>query len=151
MRTGIRIGVDVGSVRIGIARSDPSGTLAVPVTTVKRGKGDIEAVAELVEEYEALEVLVGLPLAMRGQKGPAANIATEFARNLAQVVSPKAVKLVDERLTTVQAQQGLTQVGRSTRQSRSIVDQAAAVIIVQHVLDAERENGVELGTTVGIE
>lgn len=151
MRTGIRIGVDVGSVRIGIARSDPSGTLAVPVTTVKRGKGDIDAVAALVEEYEALEVLVGLPLAMRGQKGPAANIAMEFAGNLARQVSPKPVKLVDERLTTVQAQQGLTQVGRSTRQSRSIVDQAAAVIIVQHVLDAERENGVELGTTVGIE
>lgn len=151
MRTGVRIGVDVGSVRIGVARSDATGTLAVPVTTVPRGPGDVAKITELVQEYDALEILVGLPLGLKGKDGKAANIAREFARELAVSVSPKLVKLVDERLTTVQAQQGLTQAGRSTRQSRSVVDQAAAVIIVQHVLDAEQTNGVELGTTVGIE
>jgi putative Holliday junction resolvase len=149
MRTGVRIGIDVGSVRVGIARSDASGMLAVPVETLKRDKRLLDAVAGIVQEYEALEVLVGLPLGMSGTPGKAAAIATEFARELAPAVAPTPVKLVDERLTTVQAQRGLREVGKTTRQSRSTVDQAAAVIIVQHALDAEQRTGAPLGTTVG--
>ncbi|MFT6565194.1 MAG: putative Holliday junction resolvase [Actinomycetes bacterium] len=150
MRTGVRIGIDVGSVRVGIARSDATGTLAVPVQTVKRDGQIFKAVADLAQEYEALEILVGLPLGMSGQRGKAAAIASDFAAELAPTVAPTPVKLVDERLTTVQAQRGLHDAGKTTRQSRSTVDQAAAVIIVQHALDAEQRTGTPLGTTVGI-
>ena len=148
MRVGVRIGIDVGSVRVGIARSDSSGTLAVPIETLKHDKRLIHAVAGIVGEYEALEVLVGLPLSMSGNPGKAAAIATEFATELAPAIAPIPVKLVDERLTTVQAQRGLQDAGKTTRQSRSSVDQAAAVIIVQHALDAEQRTGTPLGTTV---
>jgi len=148
MRLGVRIGIDVGSVRVGIARSDASGTLAVPVETLKRDSRLLDAVAHTVTEYEAIEVLVGFPLSMSGKPGKAASIATEFADELAPRIAPVPVKLVDERLTTVQAQRGLHEVGKTTRQSRFTVDQAAAVIIVQHALDAERRSGTPLGTTV---
>lgn len=150
MRTGVRIGIDVGSVRVGIARSDATGTLAVPVQTVKRDGQIFKAVADLAQEYGALEILVGLPLGMSGHRGKAAAIASDFAAELAPTVAPTPVKLVDERLTTVQAQRGLHDAGKTTRQSRSTVDQAAAVIIVQHALDAEQRTGTPLGTTVGI-
>ncbi len=148
MRLGVRIGIDVGSVRVGLARSDASGTLAVPVQTLKRDQRLTEEVAAIVREYEALEVLVGLPLSMSGQRGKAATIAEDFAAELAPVVAPIPVKLVDERLTTVQAQRGMQAAGKTTRQSRSAIDQAAAVIIVQHALNAEQRSGTPLGTTV---
>jgi putative holliday junction resolvase len=148
VRTGVRIGIDVGSVRVGVARSDATGTLAVPVTTLKRDKQLIGNVVSLVTEYEALEVLIGLPLGMSGTVGNAAQVASDFAAQLAPAVAPTPVKLIDERLTTVQAQRGLHETGKTTRQSRSTVDQAAAVIIVQHALDAEQRTGEPLGTTV---
>jgi putative Holliday junction resolvase len=148
VRSGVRIGVDVGSVRIGVARSDPGGTLAVPVETVKRGKGDLDAIVALAQGYEALEILVGLPLGLSGKPGGAAEIAARFAAELALKATPIPVRLVDERLTTVQAQRGFKESGVTTRQGRSIVDQAAAAIIVQHALDSERQTGEPLGTTV---
>lgn len=148
MRTGVRLGVDVGSVRIGVARSDPSGTLAVPVETVRRGKGDVGQIVRLAAEYEALEVLVGHPLSMSGQPGKAAAIAVDFAEQLAAALPSLDIKLVDERLTTVQAQRGMQDSGVTTRQGRDRIDQAAAVIIVQHALEFERQNGEALGTTV---
>lgn len=148
MRPGIRFGVDVGSVRVGVARSDASGSLAVPVATLRRGKGDLAALVTLVAEYEPLEVLVGMPLSMSGQPGKAAALATRYAEALAEAIAPIPVLMVDERLSTVQAQRGLHEAGRTTRQGRSVVDQAAAVIIVQHALDAERATGEPLGTNV---
>lgn len=148
MRSGVRIGVDVGQVRVGVARSDPFGTLAVPVETLKRGKTDIAAIGAFAIEYEALEVLVGLPLSLSGKRGKAADIAIEYAATLAEYIAPIPVRLVDERLTTVQAQRGLKESGITTRQGRAVVDQAAAVIIVQHALESERKSGEPLGTTV---
>jgi putative Holliday junction resolvase len=138
----------VGSVRIGVARSDPSGTLAVPVETVRRGKGDVAQIVRLAAEYEALEILVGHPLSMSGQPGKAAAIAVDFAEQLAAALPSLDIKLVDERLTTVQAQRGMQDSGVTTRQGRDRIDQAAAVIIVQHALEFERQNGEALGTTV---
>ena len=149
MRSGVRIGVDVGSVRIGVARSDATGMMAVPVVTVKRGPGDIREIVALVAEYEAIEVLVGLPRSLNGNEGPAAQIARDFAEKLAECVDEIAVRLVDERLSTTQAHRDLRDSGKTTRQSRSIVDQAAAVIIVQQALDAERNSGLPHGITVG--
>lgn len=150
MRRGVRIGIDVGRVRVGVARSDPDGTLAVPVETLARGAGDIKSIVSLVAEYEAIEILVGLPLSLSGNEGPAAAGAREYAHELALAADPVPVRLIDERLSTTQAQRGLSEAGRSTRQSRSVVDQAAAVIIVQHALEAERAAGRPIGTTVGI-
>lgn len=150
MRHGVRIGIDVGAVRVGVARSDPDGQLAVPVETLARGRGDISSIVALVAEYEAIEVVVGLPISMSGTEGPAAVNAREYAEELAIAAAPVPVRLVDERLSTTQAQRGLAAAGRSTRQSRSIVDQAAAVIIVQHALEAERAAGGPIGQTVRI-
>ncbi len=148
MRPGVRIGVDVGSVRVGVARSDPAGTLAVPVETLKRGNSDISTICDLVQEYEALEILVGLPLGLSGKPGLAAETARDYAKELALRVSPTPVKLVDERLSTVQAERGFKESGITTRQGRAFVDQAAAVIIVQHALESERRTGEPPGTTV---
>jgi putative holliday junction resolvase len=148
VRRGIRIGIDVGSVRIGVARSDPEGMLAVPVETVPRGRGDIQAIVGLVSDYEAIEVLVGFPLGMNGKPGKAAAIAEQFAATLAQALPLISVRLVDERLTTVQAQRGLKSAGISTRQGRNVIDQAAAAIILQYALDAERAAGEPIGTIV---
>lgn len=141
MRAGVRIGVDVGTVRIGVARSDASGTLAVPVETVRRGEGDLARIGELVVEHGAIEVIVGLPLGMDGRRGAASRAAADFARALAPVIAPVPIRLVDERLSTVSASRDLRAAGRTARTGRSVVDQAAAVVIVQYAVDAERATG----------
>lgn len=133
-RPGVRLCVDVGSVRIGIARSDASGTLAVPLEAVRAGAESVAAVASLVEEWSAVEVIVGYPLTMRGEEGSAALIARDWATELSERVSIP-VRLVDERLSTVQAQRALHAGGRSTRQSRSVIDSASAVMVLQAELD----------------
>ncbi len=145
MRRGVRIGIDVGSVRVGVARSDPNGVLAVPVVTLARGDADIAGIQELVVEYDALEVLVGLPIGMDGREGQAAMTAREYAGALATAISPTPVRLVDERLTTVTASRALRDSGRTAKNSRSVVDQAAAVVIVEHALDSERSSGAAPG------
>lgn len=145
MRRGVRIGVDVGSVRIGVARSDMDGILAVPVSTVPRGEGDLVAVLEIAREWEALEIIVGLPLGMDGREGPAAAICREFATDLSVLAAPIPVRLVDERLSTVSAHKSMASAGRNSRGRRNVVDQQAAVIIVQSALDSERSSGREPG------
>lgn len=151
VRPGVRLGIDVGSVRIGVARSDPQGTLAVPVETVDRRLGDEVAVARicaLATEYDALEIVVGLPLSMRGEVGPAARAAQDFATEIGARLPDIEVRLVDERLTTVSAQRSLHDSGRTHRKSRSVIDQAAAVIVVQHALEIERATGEPAGQAV---
>jgi putative Holliday junction resolvase len=135
-------------VRIGVARTDPSGVLAVPVETVARGEGDLARIAQIVHEHEALEVVVGLPLSLSGRPGPAAAAAREFAGELVPVVAPVPVRLVDERLSTVSATHGLRAAGRTARSGRAVVDQAAAVVIVQYAVDSERATGVAPGSVV---
>jgi len=137
MRSGVRLGVDVGTVRVGVARSDLHGMLATPVETVKRGSGDIARVLALATELEAVEIVVGLPLALSGRETASTDDARGFARRLAQKGSI-AVRLVDERLSTVSANAAIRQSGKSQKQSRSVIDQVAAVIILQHALDHER-------------
>lgn len=137
MRHGVRLGVDVGTARIGVARSDPHGMLATPVETVPRGDGDVARLASLVEEVEAVEVVVGLPLALSGRATASTDDARAFARRLAASVRVP-VREVDERLSTVSAHSALRASGRNSRSSRPVVDQVAAVIILQHALDFER-------------
>jgi putative Holliday junction resolvase len=149
MRPGVRLGVDVGSVRIGVSRCDPSGILASPLETVKRGKGDIDRLAELVAEHEAIEVVVGLPTSLSGREGPAAQDARRFAGQLADRLTPDtAVRLYDERLTTVTAESGLRAGGIHGQARRKVVDMAAATVLLQAALDGERLTGRPPGEIV---
>ena len=152
MRHGVRLGIDPGDARIGVARSDPSGFLASPVETVRRGKGDLARIAQILaaeaEESTVLEVVVGLPRSLSGGEGPAATKVREFAAALARRVAPVPVRLVDERMTTVSAEAMLRDQGRKGGKRRAVVDQAAAVLILQHALDTERTTGVAPGETL---
>ena len=148
MRSGVRIGIDPGDARIGVARSDPSGFLATPVETVRRGGGDVRRIARIVAEEEAVEVVVGLPRSLSGGEGPAAAKVRAFAAALARAVAPVPVRLCDERLTTVSAEAMLRDRGRKGTRRREVVDQAAAVLILQHALDTERASGAAPGEIV---
>lgn len=144
----MRLGVDVGSVRVGVAACDPSGLIATPVETLRRGKGDLDALVRLVAEREAVEVVVGLPTTLAGRHGSAAQAAEEYAEALAARVGVP-VRLVDERLSTVGAARDLRASGVDTRRGRGVIDQAAAVIILQGALDTERGSGTAPGRVVG--
>lgn len=144
MRSGVRLGVDVGRARIGIARSDPSGLLATPLETVPRdaeGRADVARILELIVEYGAVELVVGFPLGLGGHRTASTDDAEQFGQALADAGSGACVRLVDERLSTTQAQGQLRAAGRKTKNSRAVIDQAAAVVILQHALDAERSQG----------
>jgi putative Holliday junction resolvase len=141
VRPGVRLGIDPGEARIGVARSDPSGFLATPLETVRRGKGDLARLARLVRDEEAFEVVVGLPRSLSGGEGPAAARTREFATRLAARLAPVAVRLQDERLTTVSAEAMLRDRGKKGAERRAVVDQVAAVLILQHALDTERATG----------
>jgi putative Holliday junction resolvase len=131
--------VDVGSVRVGVALSDPAPVLATPLVTLSRdersGK-DIDRLSELVVEHEVVEVVVGLPRTLAGRHGPAAEAAVAYATVLAERVGPVPVRLGDERLTTVTASRMLSQRVVKGKKQRAVVDQAAAVEILQAWLDA---------------
>lgn len=146
MRSGVRLAVDVGSVRIGVARSDASGTLAVPEVTLDARKAWLEDLVGLVVEYEPLEIIVGLPVSLDGREHAAAQRAREMAAHIAARMPGTPLRLVDERLTTVAATTQLRDAGVSTRKGRAVVDQAAAVIMLQETLDTERVAGEPPGT-----
>jgi putative Holliday junction resolvase len=141
-RAGVRLGIDVGKARIGVARSDHHGMLATPLATVPRSAdgSDVARIAELAAEYEAFEIVVGLPLALSGRETASTDDARGFAVRLAGALHLPA-RLVDERLSTVSANSTLRASGRTQKASRMIVDQIAAVVILQHALDTERSTG----------
>ncbi|HET6968100.1 MAG TPA: Holliday junction resolvase RuvX [Ornithinibacter sp.] len=154
---GAWLGVDVGTVRVGVAMSDPDGILATPVSTLARerdtppgpGDPDVEALAGLVDEHAAVGVVVGLPRSLSGDEGPAAALARAYAAVVAARVAPVWVRLVDERLTSVDAHRALRASGVAGRQQRAVVDQAAAVLILQTALDTERSTGAPPGERIG--
>jgi putative Holliday junction resolvase len=140
-RFGVWLGVDVGSVRVGVARCDPDGILAVPVVTLARdleGGADLRELAALAEAHGAVGVVVGLPMTLAGRNGPAAESALSYAAQLAPLIDPRPVEMVDERLTTVSAESHLRERGVKGKARRAVVDQAAAVIILQHWLAIRR-------------
>jgi putative Holliday junction resolvase len=166
VRTGVRVGIDVGSVRVGVAVSDAHGMIATPVETVTRPQNprrrtdreesadtpaddDLDRIAAIVAEREAIEVVVGLPRSLSGQEGPAARAVRTYAGPLAARLAPVPVRLVDERLSTVSATRALRRSGVGSRRGRAVVDQAAAAIILQSALDTERSTGAPPGSTVG--
>ncbi|KAA9087007.1 Holliday junction resolvase RuvX [Microbacterium radiodurans] len=145
-RRGVRLGIDVGTARVGVARADRDGLLAVPVETVARGDGDLARIRALADEYEAFELVVGLPVALSGRETASTADARAFAQSLAD--SGRQVRLIDERLSTVSAHSALRGSGRSQRSSRSIVDQVAAVVLLQQALDVEKSTGNPAGAPV---
>ena len=162
---GVRLGIDVGTVRIGVAVCDPDGILATPLVTVARDPGpdsgkpaksqkavtesdvigqtsgvprDVADIARLVEEHACVEVVVGLPVNLAGQEGPAAKKIRDYARILADAIAPVPIVMADERMSTVTAARRLSDRGVKGKRQRAVVDQAAAVEILQHYLESRR-------------
>jgi putative holliday junction resolvase len=134
------MGVDVGTVRVGLALSDPTGTLASPLETLRRAKSrsDIDRLAALVLEHEVTEVVVGEPVHLSGASGASAQDASDYAQELADRIPDVPVILIDERLSTVTAANHLREGGIDSRKQRPVIDQAAAVVILQQFLDSRR-------------
>jgi putative holliday junction resolvase len=148
VREGVRLAVDVGSVRVGVARSDPGAFLATPLTVVASGRNELDELAKLTASAGAIEVIVGLPTSLSGQEGAAAAAARSFAADLARRLAPLPVRLVDERFTTTEAHEALRRSGKDSRARRGIVDAAAAAVLLQAALDAERATGRPPGQLV---
>jgi len=138
--TGRVLGVDVGTVRVGLALSDPTGTLASPLETLRRAKNhsDLDRLAALVAEHEVTEVVVGEPVHLSGASGASAQDAADYAQELADRIPDVPVILIDERLSTVTAASHLREGGIDSRKQRAVIDQAAAVVILQQFLDSRR-------------
>jgi len=144
---GRRLGIDVGSVRVGVAISDPDGILATPLVTLARDMtttegdkvpSDMSEIAEFVRLHETVQVIVGLPITLAGKEGHAAAVTRQYAVRLASVVDPVPVLLTDERMSTVAAARRLSERGVRGKRQRAVVDQAAAVEILQSWLDYRR-------------
>ena len=148
---GVRLGVDVGDVRVGLARSDLDGMIATPVETLERETATRRVLAEAIEA-EARAIMVGLPRSLNGSEGAAAAKARDFCAELAAMLVRAGedieVRLLDERLTTVSAHRALHSSGRKGRKHRQVVDQVAAVMILQQALDIERATGARAGEPV---
>ena len=139
-QTGRVMGVDVGTARVGLALSDPTGTLASPLETLRRAKNksDLDRLAALVVEHEVTEVVVGEPVHLSGASGASAQDANNYAQELADRIPDVPVILIDERLSTVTAASHLREGGIDSRKQRPVIDQAAAVVILQQFLDSGR-------------
>jgi putative Holliday junction resolvase len=139
-RQGRVLGVDVGTTRVGLALSDPTGTLASPLETLRRAKNrsDIDRLAALVVEHEVTEIVVGEPVHLSGASGASAQDANNYAQELADRIPDVPVILIDERLSTVTAASHLRESGIDSRKQRPVIDQAAAVVILQQFLDSRR-------------
>ena len=152
---GVRLAVDVGQARVGLAATDPGGILASPVATLRRDNKNLRDVRQIVDEVierNAVRVYVGDPINLKGKKTASTEDAHRFARQLSQALAEAElstqVRLVDERLSTVSASQKLHQAGVSSRNQRAVIDQLAAVAILEHALMLERNLGVNTGTLV---
>jgi putative Holliday junction resolvase len=136
------LGIDLGSKRIGVSVSDRSGTIASPLTVITRGKSqrvDHDEIARLVREEEAEGIVVGLPLNMDGSEGPAAVAARQEVERMTTVVGVP-VFLHDERRSTVQADQSMSQRNMNAVDRRAVVDKVAAAFILQSWLDSRRKD-----------
>ena len=150
LERGCRIGLDIGTVRIGVARSDPDAILATPYETVRREeKADVRRIARIVEQTRAAVVYVGLPRTLSGGDSASTQLARRLAADIADAVGPVPVRLLDERLSTVGAARMMRASGRTAREQRSDIDAAAAVVILQTALDAERARNALAGESTG--
>lgn len=153
LRPGVRIGVDVGSVRVGVARCDPEGILSIPVQTVRRQDdwSDIEDVCRIADEFDALEVIVGLPRHLKGAEGVSAKGARKYARRIKAARPKLRVALIDERMSSNQAHARLRASGVAEKDHRPVIDQVAAQIILEAALEEERMSGRAPGVEITME
>ena len=149
------MGVDVGQVRVGVALSDPDGILATPLTTLRRDPKkafDVKLLAGLVQEHDVVAVYVGLPRSLDGGENASTTMARDYAAALVRRLRAKgrdvAVRLVDERLSTVDAHRSLLEAGVARREHMDKVDQVAAATILQSAVDRARATGAEAGSPV---
>ncbi len=153
IRRGVRVGVDVGTVRIGVARTDPEGIISIPVETLQRADdgSELDRLVDIINEFSAIEVVVGLPRHLKGTEGISAKGARRYARRICQRVPEVRVCMVDERLSSNQAHERLRMSGLSERDHRPVIDQVAAQIILETALEHERMSGRPPGTTIDME
>lgn len=133
--TARALGVDPGSARIGLALSDELGCMAHPLRTLKASPESAAEIAAAAEESGSQTIVIGLPRNMNGTYGPAAEKSRVLAEAVRERTSAKVI-LWDERLTTAAATKRLQEAGRNTREQRGVIDQAAAVQILQDWLDS---------------
>lgn len=149
MRSGVRLALDLGAVRIGVARCDRDAIMAVPDETIDARAADwLARIRELVTEYEPIEIIVGNPVSLRGKAEIASDSVRVRAELIAQSVPGLPVRLVDERLTTADAMRQLHEAGKSSRQARRHIDAQAAVGILEFALEYERRTGVPAGESL---
>lgn len=131
------LALDVGDRRIGVAASDPLGVLASPVTAIERASDSaaIDAILDILDEREAGEIVVGLPISLRGGYSDQTKAVAAFVRKLEER-SPVPIKTVDERYSTVEAERLLNQSKPARARSRGEIDSAAAAVILQTYLDS---------------
>ncbi|MET3902663.1 Holliday junction resolvase RuvX [Paenarthrobacter sp. 4246] len=152
---GIKLGVDVGTVRVGVSICDPDGILATPFKTLARDtkkNSDVRLLVKHAAELPAVQIFVGLPRTMKGEERASADMATAYAELVANELVRAGldipVSLVDERLSTVTAHRNLHQAGMSSRNHRKVVDQVAAAGILQHAIDMQKARGTDVGRRV---
>ena len=131
------LGIDYGSVRIGLALSDELGLLAHPLETISPDKQAVARIVEIVRTRDVSHAVIGIPRTMKGEMGPAAEEARAFAEKL-RAALPCPLILWDERLTTVAAHRALQEAGKKTKETRAYVDQVAAQMILQGYLDQQQ-------------
>ena len=147
MRSGIRLGIDPGQARIGTALSDPAGILATPLRTVPVDGQEYAVLSQIVRDESVDFIVVGLPLSLSGAWTESTRHARALATELSTMVSVP-VRMIDERLTTTSANRTLRATGTSQRAGRSVIDQIAAVTLLQQALDSERQLGREVGWSI---
>lgn len=149
---GTRMGVDVGNARVGVALCDPDGILATPLKTLRRDlkkDSDLRVLLKLIQVHEVFEIFVGLPKTMKGGDSLSTTMAKEYADKLLHGLSENSldvpVWMVDERLTSVSAHRSLREAGVSTREHKKMIDQVAAVNILQYSVDAIKSGNAVAG------
>lgn len=154
---GVKLGVDVGTVRVGVALCDRDSILATPYKTLDRNakkNSDVRIIANLVAELGAVQVFVGLPRTLKGEERASAQMAWEYAGLLAAELAARSmavpVNLVDERLSSVTAHRNLHLAGMSSRDHRKVIDQVAAAGILQHAIDMQKARGTDIGSRVDV-
>ena len=136
MKKGRKLGLDFGSTRIGVAICDPDGILATPFSTLPSGPELIAQISSICESEEIVAIVVGLPRSLSGEISHAANLVNDFIMQLTEHLPDLPILTFDERFTTTLANQALRASGRSAKDGRAVIDQIAAVNILQSYLDA---------------
>lgn len=148
MRTGVRVALDLGSVRIGVAKSDATGTLASPYTTWQVSADWMSELGKLIAEYEPIELIIGLPTNLRGESSVAAEAIKEIATEIKTNFPLQPIRLMDERMTTAAARKQLQAAGYNSRSDKHLIDAAAATVLLEDALEAERRQGKPAGESL---